>query len=270
MLQLRAFGGGSRRHRNCSSCEQRDTQLIIGREFCTIRQPGWPAGRPLRPATLRSSCIPVSTAPHCSPCRHIRQRPRRLFSSVTVFLLFFRFVMQLCLRCQSEPDTATRVAEHKCGRACWGTVIGLVVALGRRARSAADLAGAGARRVRAVSSVNRGAATTTAISAISAASGTAGAVQLRRARQVWPANLQDAGCPANAVNGQRLQQRLCPDSPRPRVSKIRSLSLRITPALPMMKGCTHTAPHLPAVRSMLARSAGRAPPYHAPAGHKCT
>jgi len=102
----------------------------------------------------------VSTAPHCSPRRHIRQRLRRLFSSATVFLLFIRFVMQLCLCCLNEPDTATRAAEHKCGRACRTTVIGLAVALGRRARSAAALAGAGARRVRAVSSVSRGAAAT--------------------------------------------------------------------------------------------------------------
>ncbi len=99
-----------------SSCEQRDTQLIIGRDFCTITdETSAPsatlAGRPADLFGLHSFCIPLSTAPHCSLCRLLRQSPWRLFRSVTVFLPFIRFVMQLCLRCKSEPDTATHVAE---------------------------------------------------------------------------------------------------------------------------------------------------------------
>ncbi len=77
------------------------------------------------------------------------------------------------------------------------------------------LVGAGARRVRAVSSVSCEAAT------ITAASGAAGAFKLCRARQVWPVNFR-----VRAV-----QRMLWMDSSsRPRVFKIRSLSLRVMPA----------------------------------------
>ncbi len=69
--------GGSSKPQLLYTCEQRDTQIIIWRDFCTIHWPDsghWPAGGPLRPATMQSLCIPLSAAPLKGTCVCTRSR----------------------------------------------------------------------------------------------------------------------------------------------------------------------------------------------------